>query len=227
MINKTFSKILTLGLSIVLITSVLTTFVFYKNYEQQEKKNLQSTAQIVASEMNSNDDYSYISSLNEKNIRITLIDHNGKVLSDSLEDAEKMESHADRPEFKEALETGEGSVIRKSTTVDKTTFYYAVMLGNGNVMRIASSSDSVYYAFYKALIFIAVIMLAVMLISLALSFVITKSIVKPVVELGQNLDNIDNFKTYDELQPFVDSIKKQNERKKKLDKQKKEFTANI
>ena len=90
MINKTFSKILTLGLSIVLITSVLTTFVFYKNYEQQEKKNLQSTAQIVASEMNSNDDYSYISSLNEKNIRITLIDHNGKVLSDSLEDAEKM-----------------------------------------------------------------------------------------------------------------------------------------
>ena len=56
MINKTFSKILTLGLSIVLITSVLTTFVFYKNYEQQEKKNLQSTAQIVASEMNSTDD---------------------------------------------------------------------------------------------------------------------------------------------------------------------------
>ena len=90
MINKTFSKILTLGLSIVLITSVLTTFVFYKNYEQQEKKNLQSTAQIVASEMNSNDDYSYISSLSEKNIRITLIDRNGKVLSDSLEDAEKM-----------------------------------------------------------------------------------------------------------------------------------------
>lgn len=115
MINKTFSKILTLGLSIVLITSVLTTFVFYKNYEQQEKKNLQSTAQIVASEMDSNDDYSYISNLNEKNIRITLIDHNGKVLSDSLEDAEKMESHADRPEFKEALETGEGSVIRKSS----------------------------------------------------------------------------------------------------------------
>ena len=78
MINKTFSKILTLGLSIVIITSVLTTFVFYKNYEQQEKKNLQSTAQIVASEMDSNDDYSYISNLNEKNIRITLIDHNGK-----------------------------------------------------------------------------------------------------------------------------------------------------
>ena len=83
MINKTFSKILTLGLSIVLITSVLTTFVFYKNYEQQAKENLQSTAQIVASEMDSNDDYSYISKLNKKNIRITLIDHNGKVLSDS------------------------------------------------------------------------------------------------------------------------------------------------
>lgn len=227
MINKTFSKILTLGLSIVLITSVLTVFVFYKNYEQQAKESLQSTAQIVASQMNADDDYSFISSLNEKNIRITLIDKSGKVLADSLEDADKMESHADRPEFKEALANGEGSVIRKSSTVDKSTFYYAVELANGNVMRIASSSDSVYYAFYKALIFIAIIMLAVMLISLALSFVITKSIVKPVVELGQNLDNIDSFETYEELQPFVDSVKQQNEKKKQLDKQKKEFTANI
>lgn len=227
MINKTFSKILTLGLSIVLITSLLTVFVFYKNYEEQAKESLQSTAQIVASQMNADEDYSFISNLKEKNIRITLIDKSGKVLADSLEDADKMESHADRPEFKEALENGEGSVIRKSSTVDKSTFYYAVMLANGNVMRIASSSDSVYYAFYKALIFIAIIMLAVMLISLALSFVITKSIVKPVVELGQNLDNIDSFETYEELQPFIDSVKQQNEKKKQLDKQKKEFTANI
>lgn len=227
MINKTFSKILTLGLSIVLITSVLTVFVFYKNYEQQAKESLQSTAQIVASQMNADDDYSFISNLNEKNIRITLIDKSGRVLADSLEDADKMESHADRPEFKEAIANGEGSVIRKSSTVDKSTFYYAVELANGNVMRIASSSDSVYYAFYKALIFIAIIMLAVMLISLALSFVITKSIVKPVVELGQNLDNIDSFETYEELQPFIDSVKQQNEKKKQLDKQKKEFTANI
>lgn len=227
MINKTFSKILTLGLTIVLITSILTVFVFYKNYEQQAKDNLKSTAQIVAAQMNSDEDYSFISNLNEKNIRITLIDKSGKVLADSLENPNKMESHSDRPEFKEALTNGEGSVIRKSSTVDKSTFYYAVMLSSGDVMRIASSSDSVYFTFYKALIYIAIIMLIVMLVSLALSFVITKSIVKPVVELGENLDNIDNFKTYDELQPFIDSVKEQNKRKKQLDRQRKEFTANV
>lgn len=227
MINKTFSKILSLGLSIVLVTSILMIGVFYKNSEIQAKENLQSTADILIAELNQNSDYSYISNVSDKNLRVTIIDKDGTVISDSTQDAEKMESHADRPEFQEALKNGEGSIIRKSSTLDKSTFYYAVKLNDGNVMRISATSDSVYYVFYKSLIFVAIIMLIVMLVSLALSFVITKSIVKPIVDLGNNLDNIDNIKTYDELQPFIESLKLQEKKKKELDKQKKEFTANI
>lgn len=226
MVNKTFSKILTLGLATVLVTSVLCTFVFYKNYDIQAKQSLKDTAQVLALHIQ-DEDYVEINKSDYDGIRITVIDRDGNVLADNKEDYKKMDSHFDRPEFKEALENGEGYDVRKSTTLDESTYYYAVKLSNGDVMRISTSYDSAFYAFYKSLYIIAVVMLAVMLISLALSFVITKSIVKPVVELGENIDDIENVQTYSELQPFVETVKLQNKRKKLLEKQKKEFTANV
>lgn len=227
MINKTFSKILSLGIAIVFVTSILMIGVFYKNNEKQAEENLKTTAQLIAYTLNDSYDYSYIDKFNDENIRVTIIDSDGKVLKDSIQAAEDMESHADRPEFKEAVTAGTGSTIRKSSTFDKSTFYYAEKLNNGNIMRIASTSDSVYYIFYQSLIYVAIVMLAVMLISLAISYAITKSIVKPIEELGRNLDDIENINTYEELQPFVDTLKEQEKRKKELDKQKKEFTANV
>lgn len=227
MINKTFSKILSLGIAIVFVTSILMIGVFYKNNEKQAEENLKTTAQLIAYTLNDSYDYSYIDKFNDENIRVTIIDNDGKVLKDSIQAAEDMESHADRPEFKEAVTAGTGSTIRKSSTFDKSTFYYAEKLNNGNIMRIASTSDSVYYIFYQSLIYVAIVMLAVMLISLAISYAITKSIVKPIEELGRNLDDIENINTYEELQPFVDTLKEQEKRKKELDKQKKEFTANV
>lgn len=227
MINKTFSKILSLGIAIVFVTSILMIGIFYKNNEKQAEENLKTTAQLIAYTLNDSYDYSYIDKFNDENIRVTIIDSDGKVLKDSIQAAEDMESHADRPEFKEAVTAGTGSTIRKSSTFDKSTFYYAEKLNNGNIMRIASTSDSVYYIFYQSLIYVAIVMLAVMLISLAISYAITKSIVKPIEELGRNLDDIENINTYEELQPFVDTLKEQEKRKKELDKQKKEFTANV
>lgn len=227
MINKTFSKILSLGIAIVFVTSILMIGVFYKNNEKQAEENLKTTAQLIAYTLNDSYDYSYIDKFNDENIRVTIIDSDGKVLKDSIQAAEDMESHADRPEFKEAVTAGTGSTIRKSSTFDKSTFYYAEKLNNGNIMRIASTSDSVYYIFYQSLIYVAIVMLAVMLISLAISYAITKSIVKPIEELGRNLDDIENINTYEELQPFVDTLKEQEKRKKELDRQKKEFTANV
>ena len=138
-----------------------------------------------------------------------------------------MESHANRPEFKETLKSGTGSTIRKSSTIGETTFYYAIKLNNGDVLRVAVTSQSVYVVFYNSLIIIAAVMLVVLIISLALSYAITKSIVNPITELGKNLDDIENVKTYEELQPFVETVKEQRKKQKLLDKQKKQFTANV
>ncbi len=56
---------------------------------------------------------------------------------------------------------------------------------------------------------------------------ITKSIVKPITQLGQSLDNIDKFKSDEELKPLVNALLQQKKKQKMLDKQKKQFTANV
>lgn len=226
MVNKTFTKILSLGLSIVLVTSLLTVIVFHSYYEKQAQSNLKSTAILVSAEINTNEDYSFINSVND-DTRITIIDPNGTVLADSIENASTMENHADRPEFQEALQNGQGSTIRKSATIDKNTYYYAIRLDNGNVLRVAVTSESVSMVFYQSLIYIAIVSLIVMILSLAISFAITKSIVKPITDIGNNLDNIEEQETFEELTPFVNVLKEHRKKQNQLDKQKKEFTANV
>ncbi len=227
MINKTFSKILSLGIGTVIITSLLIVVVYHSYYEKQALANLQAISSVVSGELESNDDYTFINSGGNEDTRITLISPDGTVLADSKEKAETMENHSDRPEFKEAVKSGEGSTVRKSATLDVNTYYYATKLKSGNILRIAVKSQSVYMIFYNSLIIIAAILLAVLIISLALSYAITKSIVKPITEMGEHLDDIDNFKTYEELNPFIETIKSQREKQKLLDKQKKQFTANV
>lgn len=227
MTNKTFSKILSFGIIIVLATSLLTSFVFYTYFEKQAQNNLISTANIVASQINFNGDYQFINHNTYEDTRLTLISPKGTVLAESKKDIRQMENHADRPEFREALSTGKGSNIRKSSTLDKNTYYYALKLHNGNVLRVSCTSESVFIVFYNSLIIIAIVMLAVMLIALAISYAITKSIINPITKIGEKLEDIEHIETYEELTPFIDTIKSGREKQKLLDDQKKKFTANI
>ena len=227
MVKKTYAKIVSLGLCIVIVISLLMLAVFHSYYEKQAQSNLKTIATLVSAEINSNNDYSFINNSYNDDTRLTVIDADGTVLADSVEDASKMGSHADRPEFKEALDNGQGSTIRKSATIDKDTYYYAIRLDNGSVLRVAVTSDSVYMIFYQSLIYIAIVIIAVLLLSLAISFAVTKSIVKPITDIGHNLDKIDEQKTFEELTPFVESLKEHRKKQKLLDKQKKEFTANV
>lgn len=81
--------------------------------------------------------------------------------------------------------------------------------------------------FSSILICFAIALIAVIAMSVMISIAITKSIVKPIEELGKNLDNLDNVKVYDELKPLVNALKEEKEKQKELDKQKKQFTANV
>jgi two-component system, OmpR family, phosphate regulon sensor histidine kinase PhoR len=59
-------------------------------------------------------------------VRITVIAADGKVLADSQTETASMESHADRPEVREALQTGEGRSIRHSVSQGSELMYYAI-----------------------------------------------------------------------------------------------------
>ncbi len=57
--------------------------------------------------------------------RVTVVDSTGRVLADSAADPEKMENHADRVEFQEALASGSGQSVHRSITLDRELVYRA------------------------------------------------------------------------------------------------------
>ncbi len=61
----------------------------------------------------------------QTNMRITLVNLDGKVLADSKEDAATMGNHHDRDELIRALETGTGSSQRFSPTLQVSMLYHA------------------------------------------------------------------------------------------------------
>jgi len=81
-----------------------------------------------------------------KTSRITLIAPDGMVLFDSDAEAKAMENHLDRPEVATALRQGYGEASRLSATLGSQTFYYAVKLDDGSILRIANTVDSIYAA---------------------------------------------------------------------------------
>ena len=58
------------------------------------------------------------------------IDADGSVIYDTRADADEIENHADREEFREAMESGEGKSTRYSATLMKKTTYFARRLSD-------------------------------------------------------------------------------------------------
>ena len=58
--------------------------------------------------------------------RVTVIDSRGHVLTDSAEDPQTLDNHADRPEFQQALASGAGESVRQSRSLGRELVYRAV-----------------------------------------------------------------------------------------------------
>lgn len=227
MTKKALSKILTFGISTIAITAVLIVSVFYSYYENQARDKLTDVANLVEAELEQSDDYGFINKLINSQTRVTLITPDGTVIADSQSDFSSLENHSDRQEIKSAMESGEGSAVRKSETLGENTYYYARQMTDGNILRVSTQAQSVVSVLSNVSLYILIAILFVVLCSVFVSIRITKSIIKPVEELGKKLDRLDEFKSYKELDPFVNALKEQKEKQKALDKQKKQFTANV
>lgn len=87
--------------------------------------------------------------------------------------------------------------------------------------------EEALYIFTDAWPYIVLVFLVILILSIGVSYAVTRSIIKPIEKLGKNLDDIEKMNQYKELLPFVESVKSQNRKKQLLEKQKKQFTANI
>lgn len=227
MAKKTLYKIFAFGVSVITITAVLILSVFYSYSDNQLKEQLRVVESVVENQLAQDDDTAFISNHIDKNVRITLVAKDGTVIADSQESANKLGNHLNRQEIQQAIKNGEATVTRHSDTQGKKIYYFAKQLDNGNILRVSTEAKSIGKFFSDYIIYILLCIIVVIVTAVFVSMGITKSIVKPITQLGQSLDNIDKFKSDEELKPLVNALLQQKKKQKMLDKQKKQFTANV
>ena len=227
MAKKTLYKIFAFGVSVITITAVLILSVFYSYSDNQLKEQLRVVESVVENQLAQDDDTAFISNHIDKNVRITLVAKDGTVIADSQESANKLGNHLNRQEIQQAIKNGEATVTRHSDTQGKKVYYFAKQLDNGNVLRVSAEAKSIGKFFSDYIIYIFLCIIVVIVAAVFVRMGITKSIVKPITQLGQSLDNIDKFKSDEELKPLVNALLQQKKKQKMLDKQKKQFTANV
>lgn len=168
--------------------------------------------------------------LGQDGLRVTLIGPDGGVLYDTDAAAAQMESHSNRPEVQQAQQTGEGSAVRRSSTLGQNTFYYAVRTESGSVLRAAKDAHGILLVFAKALPAALATGAVLIALGMVLSRRLSRSFVAPIERLAHDMDSAGEQQTaasYPELVPLMDTIRSQHEAIVKNADMRQEFTANV
>ncbi len=215
-INRRFTGI---ALFSVVITTIVMTAVFYSQLKKQVFSDLAVVVNLLI------DGDSCERTIDD--LRITLIDADGKVLFDSAVEERSLTNHMDRPEIMEAIASGTGMGIRKSDTLSESVFYYAKKLDNGQILRVGKEAHSVAAVFLSAIPVVLTTALLLAVICLLVSHYLTSAIVKPIDEMAGDMEHIDEGKSYPELIPFTRKIRLQHEEILSAANLRQEFTANV
>lgn len=223
-INRKLVLIATLA---IFFTMLLITVVYYDLFRGQVFEDLRAYTMILTEYEDMSQIREVSDKLEEYEMRVTLVGEDGQVLFDSEADSASMENHGERPEIVEAMETGEGQAVRNSETLSENTFYYAVRLENGSVLRIAKDAGSIYSIFGRALPSLFMVLLALIVLCMVLAHYLTSKLIAPIERLAENLDESNDGTDYEELTPFISMIKEQHEDIMKNARMRQEFTANV
>ena len=144
------ARLALISLIAIIATAVGVTLVYYGLFQTQVRSDLRLSANLLmetevfqnayASE---NKNTAALQRLSSGDLRITWIDEDGTVLFDNDTDVSGLSNHFDRPEIRQALEQGEGESTRKSDTLNMNTFYYALLLEDGTVLRVSTQARTI------------------------------------------------------------------------------------
>ena len=225
--NKINYQLLLIASIAIICTIMASVIIFYDAFKKQVLEDLRGYAHMLKTVYTYEDSYKEFYNPNMDNLRITVIKQDGTVTFDSQIESSQMENHLNRLEVKGAISSGEGQSIRKSETSSKDTFYVAILLEDGSILRVAKESNSSLGLFIKILPIIFAIIVALVILCIILAHYFTKSIVKPIEEMAENVDNYTVKSPYKELQPFFDRMKKQHNDILKSVMIRQDFTANV
>ena len=206
MTKRIFQAVCLVAAMVLVLSTGVLLALFYDNYVGRAEQSLRTEAAFVAQGLNTGGE-DYLLGLTDRSRRITLVDQDGTVRYDNTADAGQMENHLEREEIQEALSTGSGQSRRVSETLSQETFYYAILLENGMVLRLAATQSSVWALLLAVLQPAAMVVIAALVLGAILAHRAAKAIVAPINSL--DLDRPEDAKAYEELSPLLSRIARQ------------------
>ena len=215
----------------IIATVIGITILYYGLFQKQVRSDLYTSAEILkethyfeqpdikVNDMEFSDEI--------RQLRVTWIDQDGTVLYDNDAKAGELTNHMDRPEIKDAFATGRGESVRKSDTMNKNTFYCALLLENGTVLRVATDAQSIWSVFISAAPMTLFLILCIIGVCALISHFLTRQLVRPIETMAENLEDADYETPYKELDPFARMIRSQHTEILSAAKARQDFTANV
>lgn len=216
-----------MGLIAAIVGITATALVYQSVLKSEMGENLKNECEIVAAGYSDLSSYDRLSVFASDILRITLIDPSGKVLFESEAEAGNMENHLSRPEISDALSSGSGFDIRISDTIGIEDYYYAMRLGDGNILRVSTDARSIFAVVGRSFYLLVLIVTLIIVFSVLISVKLTSKILDPVGRLYSMIEKdeeIDTSTVYPELVPMIDEISAQRRAQESM---RREFTANV
>lgn len=229
--RKINTRLVLIAILAVLASTISTTIVYYNLFQRQIRNDLSVSAKLLK-----DTHYFETSDINPDNIdlstdiselRVTWVDTDGTVLYDNDASTTELGNHSDRPEVQEAFENGVGECVRRSNTMNKNTFYYAVLLDNKTVLRVSTEAGSIWSVFLAVSPMIMFIVIIIVVVCIALSHMLTRQLIAPIEKMAQNMEDASMEPPYKELVPFASMIRKQHTDILSAAKARQDFSANV
>lgn len=193
----------------ILFTFVIMNIIMYERSLSEMKTTIQSECKNLKNILDqAGEEYltQEISDLTSS--RLTLIRRDGTVLYESMEPVDLMNDHDNRPEFREALKEGRGSDLRSSETLNEQGYYYAMMLENGDVIRVSRNIDTVVKSMLSGIVIVLVLLMILGILALILVNRMAARLIEPINQL--DLEDPTRNIAYEELSPLLVRIDRQN-----------------
>ena len=224
--EKISYRLFFMGFVGLICTAVLCLFVFHKAFREQAWTSLKHQAQLVAAGYAQIDSPEQLSSYVISDLRITLIAADGTVQFESAT-SQQMENHLSRPEIQQAMQTGVGRDRRDSQTMGYETYYYAMLLPDGDILRVAQDSETIWSIYDAAIPAIVLSCILMMAAAALIAGLLTRSLVQPILRMTDDLEHIQENVPYRELIPFAESIHSDRLLRENNEKMRQEFTAKV
>ncbi|MDR2587272.1 MAG: PAS domain-containing protein [Coriobacteriales bacterium] len=253
--GRIFRSIFLIAIVVVLFAGVLVSGLVYSLFDNQLRRELLNTAELIESSLPTlsagtldsalssqfdpdeaaaatqslvGDKLAYLEGLELRELRVTWIAADGRVLYDSAaSEGAELENHLSRPEVQLALRDGSGFANRHSATLDENTVYLARLLPDGSILRVAGTQKSILGHMLAALGPVILILAAVAILAAASARLMARRILGPLESIDFEEPLMSD--TYPELAPLLTRLNTARheiaERTAQLDAQREEFSV--